>query len=109
MIKTRLAFHSILEGILGNRNVYFQPPANIQLKYPCIVYSLTEIQEKTASNKKYKRDYSYKVTLIHKDPDNPIVDKLSNLPYSDLKSTFCTQGLNHYVFTIYYKNEKEII
>lgn len=109
MINSRLAFHNILEVVLGNKNVYFQPPASIQLKYPCIVYSLSDIQDLKADNKKYKRDYLYKVTLIHKDPDNPVVDKLMNLPYSDFNAFFSTQGLNHYVFNIYYKNEKEII
>lgn len=101
MINSRLAFHNKLVNILGNSNVYFQPPS--MLKYPCIKYSLENIPEKTASNIKYKRDYCYEVTLIHEDPDNDIVNKILDLPYSTLIKTFSTQGLNHYVFKIYYK------
>ena len=107
MINSRLNFQQKLEEVLGSRNVYFQPPANVTMKYPAIVYYLEKISEKTGSNIKYKRDYRYSVTLIHTDPDNKIVDKLLDLPYSSLDKTFSTQGLNHYVFTIYYKNEKE--
>jgi len=108
MIKSRLAIHKILVDVLGNNNVYFQKPENTSLKYPCIVYKLEDIEEKTASNIKYKRDYAYNVTLIHKDPDNCIVDKIMNLPYTSFLKHFSTQGLHHYVFKIYYKNEKEI-
>lgn len=109
MKNSRLALHKVLVELLGNKNVYFQVPTGTQLKYPCIVYSLADIPEKTADDKKYIRYYKYSVTLIHKDPDNPIVDKIMNLPYSSFDNFFATQGLNHYVFTIYIKNEKEII
>ena len=34
----RLQLHEILVGILGNENVYFQPPANLVMQYPCIRY-----------------------------------------------------------------------
>jgi len=109
MTNSRLALHKILVELLGNNNVYFQPPTNTQLKYPCIVYSLSAIPEKTADNKKYIRYYKYTVTLILSSPDNCIVDRIMDLPYSSFDNHFSTQGLNHYVFTIYYKNEKEII
>lgn len=109
MTNSRLALHKIFVGILGNNNVYFQPPTNTQLKYPCIVYSLAGISEKTANDKKYIRYYKYRVTLILSSPDNCIVDRIMDLPYSSFDNYFSTQGLNHYIFTIYYKNEKEII
>ena len=109
MKNSRLALHNELVEILGNRNVYFQAPSSDKLKYPCIVYSLSDIDDKHANNKTYLRDYVYKVTLIHKDPENNIVDKLMNFKFSTFDKSFTTQGLNHYVFTINYKNEKEII
>lgn len=109
MIKSRLALQCELEQILGSKNVYFQPMETLKMKYPCIVYSLMNIPDKNANNKPYIRDYTYRVTLIHSDPDNCIVDKLMNFPYTSFDRHFATQGLNHYVFTITYKFEKETI
>lgn len=108
MINTRLDFQRILETVLGSRNVYFQPAENVSLKYPCITYKLLDVPEKYADNEKYIRNYKYKVTLIHQDPDNDIVNKILNLKQAKFENHFSTQGLNHYVFNIYYKNEKEI-
>ncbi len=109
MINSRLKLDEILRCILGNQHVYFQPPESVKIHYPCIIYSLSDIDDKHANNKSYKRDYCYKVTLIHNDPDNEIVDRLMNLKYSSFNTSFSNQGLNHYVFTIKIKNEKEII
>lgn len=107
MMNSRLALHKIFEDILGNNHVYFQAPS--KLSYPCIKYKLLDANEKHADNKKYLRKYEYEITLIHEDPDNNIVDKLLDLPHTTLIKTFSTQGLNHYIITIYYKEEKEIL
>ena len=106
-MNSRLELQKKLEEVLGIHNVYFQPPASKKLEYPCIVYSLMNIRERKADDIKYKRDYMYRVTLIHQDPDNDIVDKILTLPYSNFENHYSTQGLNHYVFGIYYKKEKE--
>lgn len=105
MINSRLSLHAIFEDILGSKNVYFQPPGSIKMQYPCIVYSLSEIPIKHANNGVYISNYCYDVTLIDPDPDNEFVDKLKELKYSRFKRHFSTQGLNHYVFTLKYKNE----
>lgn len=108
MMNSNIDLQNKLEAVLGSSNVYFQPPASLKLSYPCIVYHLTNIREKQADNVKYKRDYMYRVTLIHQDPDNDIVDKILDMPYTRFENSYTTQGLNHYVFAIYNKNEKEI-
>ena len=78
------------------------------MNYPCITYSLSGIPTRYADNKNYMDHYCYEVILIDEDPDNDTVDKLKNLKYSRFVRSFTTQGLNHYVFNINYKNEKEI-
>lgn len=108
MIRTRLELQKILEEILGSEEVYFQAPESTRMSYPSIVYSLNDINDKYANNKSYKRDYNYTVTLMHEDPDNDIVDKLlDRFDYISLSRVFAIQGLNNYVFSLYYKNEKE--
>ena len=41
-MKTRYELHEFLCEILGSRNVYFQPPESVKMKYPAIVYERTE-------------------------------------------------------------------
>ena len=36
---SRLNLQDKLEEVLGSKQVYFQPPESLKLKYPCIVYS----------------------------------------------------------------------
>ena len=107
MKNSRLAIQDKLEKILGSKNVYFQPPDKSMLKYPCIVYSLNDVPTKHADDKKYISNYQYSITLIDYDPDNDFVDKLMKLKYIKFSKHFSTQGLNHYVFTLNYKQEKE--
>lgn len=107
MINSRLSLHNKLVNILGSNNVYFQPPESKKIQYPCITYSLINIPEKYADNENYVSHYCYQVTLIDQDPDNDTVDKLKKLRYSKFVRHFSTQGLNHYVFNITYKYEKE--
>lgn len=99
---SRIDLQNTLETILGSRNVYFQPPSSIKMSYPAIVYSLDKIQTLKADNEKYKLNKRYSITLIHKNPDNPIVDKLLELKYCALNRTYTSDNLYHYVFELYY-------
>lgn len=92
----------ILEQILGSRNVYFQPPSNIQMKYPAIIYSREKIENTFADDSVYKQDTIYRITFIDKDPDNETVYKLSQLPLCRYDRHYVSDNLNHDVFTLYY-------
>lgn len=93
---------TFLEELLGSRNVYFQPPESMQLKYPAIVYSRKKIDNKHAGNTVYQQLFSYELTVIDKDPDSEIVRKVSMLPTCKHDRHFKSDNLNHDVFTIYY-------
>lgn len=101
-MKSRLELQAKLEELLGSRNVYFQPPESIKLKYPAIVYSLSDIRNIHASNTVHKRDTVYTLTYIDEDPDSDNVNKISNLQYCEFDRTYTSDNLNHYVFTLYY-------
>ena len=99
----RLLLHAELVRILGSNNVYFQPPESVKIKYPAIIYSRNSINNRSASNKIYIQDHSYMVTYIDKDPESDVVDALSTYPMSSFDRHYVADGLNHDVFTIYYK------
>lgn len=98
----RTDLQALLENILGSRNVYFQPPENVMMSYPAIVYNLANIDNKHADNKVYMQNHAYELTLIHYDPDNDIKEKLASLPMCRFLRPFTSDNLNHYMFTLYY-------
>ena len=102
MARQRIELQAILEGILGTRNVYFQPPPNVQMKYPCIVYQRVFADTTFASNKPYRYEKRYQVTYIDRNPDSVVPDKIAELPMCVFNRYFASDGLNHDVFNLYF-------
>lgn len=100
MENSRIKLQNILEEILGSRNVYFQPPENIKMKYPAIVYTRSDIKNTYADNEVYKQDNVYQITVIDANPDSDIVKKISKLPMCRYNRNFKSDNLNHDVFVI---------
>lgn len=98
----RLELQIMLEDILGSRNVYFQPPPSVKLKYPCIVYSRNLITTDYADNNPYTHKDRYQLTLIDRDPDSIFPGMLSRIQTSAFDRSYTTDNLNHTVFNIYY-------
>ena len=100
-MKTRLELQSVLEGILGSKNVYFQPPTGLSMKYPAIVYSRNRIDNRHANNGVYHQNNSYQVIVIDKNPDTAFLVPLLGLPYCSFDRFYTADNLNHWVFTLY--------
>lgn len=98
----RIELHEILCEALGSRNVYFQPPTSVQMKYPAIVYSREDIENIFGDNRVYQQSYFYQVTVIDKDPDSKIVHRVSNIPMCIYDRHYVSDNLNHDVFRICY-------
>ena len=99
---TRVDLQNVLEKILGSRNVYYQPPESLKMNYPAIVYARTTIDNSYANNSVYKQNYAYEITVIDKNPDSEIVNKVSKLSTCRFDRHFKSDNLNHDVFTLYY-------
>lgn len=99
---SRLTLHEELVLILGSRNVYYQPPESIKIKYPAIIYSRADIDNRFADNEVYNQSHLYKITIVDQDPDSEIVDKMSKFKRSKFERHYATNGLNYDVFTIVY-------
>lgn len=98
----RLELQTVLEGILGSDNVYFQPPTNVQMEYPAIVYNMDFKLPEHANNKPYKMSNRYLVTVISKDPDSPIPDLVMALPECTYDRFYTVANLNHHVFKLFF-------
>lgn len=102
MGRSRLEFDAILRNLLGSNNVYFQPPSSVKMKYDAIVYELDDIDVRHADNVPYLATRRYRVTLITKNPDNPLSDEIAKLPLTQFNRFYTADNLNHYVYIIYY-------
>lgn len=101
-MERRLQLHQILTEILGSENVYFQPPESTRMKYPCIVYQRNDANTKFADDKPYLNTKRYMVTVIDKDPDSEIPDKIAALPLCTYDRHHTVDNLNHDVYNLYY-------
>lgn len=99
---TREELDALLCIKTGNDNVYFQPPENLQLTYPCTVYELDGFYEPKADNYDYHRRHRYKLTYITHDPDDPNIEALSDLQYCQMNRPYTADNLYHYPYIIYY-------
>lgn len=99
---SRLELQTLLEGLLGSRNVYFQPPEKTVLKYPAIVYLRDRIENTHADDDVYMQSLAYQVTVIDANPDSEIPMKVSRLPRCRHDRHFKSENLNHDVFTLYF-------
>lgn len=98
----RLELQKLLEDLLGSRNVYFQPPESVKMKYPAIVYSLDDYETVFADNGVYLFSKRYSVTLIDKNPDSEFRDRIKLLPMCEFSRAYTKDNLNHYNFTLYF-------
>lgn len=94
--------HEILCEILGSRHVYFQPPESIRMVYPAIVYSLNNISKRYANDFQYLQHRRYQVQYISRDPDEKVIDKLLELPYSSFDRRFEVDNLYHDCIQLYF-------
>ena len=99
---SRLELHTRLEELLGNKNVYYQPPESIKMEYPAIVYSKSNIKSTFANDAAYSLLRRYEITVIDRKPDNEVVDKLLRFPYCSFDRHYKSSNLNHDILTLYY-------
>lgn len=99
---TRLELQSVLETILGSKNVYYQAPKNVSMKYPAILYNLNHLENAFADDGVYKQERGYSITVIDYVPDSKIAAAISMLPRCKFDRAYPADGLNHTVFNLYF-------
>jgi hypothetical protein len=99
---TRLDLQAVLEGLQGGVSVYFQPPSNVSMVYPAIVYNRDYAAVEYADNSPYRRTTRYQVTVMDSDPDSLIPDKVAALPLTKYVRHYTTENLNHDIYDVYF-------
>jgi hypothetical protein len=96
----RLDLHQILQTITPL--VYFQPPTNVHLEYPCIIYKRDFADTKFADDNPYSHTKRYMVTIIDSNPDSEIPNQVAALPMSLFNRFYTADDLNHDVYNVYF-------
>jgi hypothetical protein len=100
MGRPRLQLHNVLKAITPN--VYFQPPSNVQMQYPCITYKRDFAETEFADNIPYGYTKRYMITVIDQNPDGTIPDEIAKLPMCTFNRFYTADNLNHDVFQIFF-------
>lgn len=98
----RLKLHEILSNIEGVKKAYFQPPVNVQIVYPCIIYQWNNTRDLRADNYLYLSRRRYTVTVIDRNPDSTIPEKVAHLPMTAFANAFTKDGLHHTIYNTYF-------
>jgi hypothetical protein len=72
------------------------------MQYPAIVYERDSSLTRFAGNLPYNIRKRYLVTVIDRDPDSEIPDKVAALPSCTHNRYFAAESLNHDVFYLYF-------
>lgn len=100
---SRLNLHEELCSVLGSRNVYYQPPSGVKMKYPAIRYSLDKRNLTYADGVVYNSRKAYQVIVIDTDPDSELPDILeTNFQAISFENNYVSDGLYHTVYVINY-------
>ena len=97
----RLQLHQTLSDLTGFEAVYFQPPQNLAMQYPCIRYHLDNSKKEHANNHPYSRASRYELTVISKQPSADLIEQVDMLPKCTFDRSFKAENLYHHVFTIF--------
>lgn len=100
MVLTRNELHALLTEFLGSDQVYFQPPENFHLRYPCIVYEFSNVSVRHADDSAYMRNPQYQITIMYRDPDSELPTRMLDLPGVRMDRVFRADNVYNAVFTI---------
>lgn len=97
----RIAFSNMLKEYFPELKRYYEKPDNVQMEYPCIIYSRGTKPLK-ANNYAYTYLVTYSVQLIERENETDNYYNMLNVPGMIYDRTFEKDGLYHHMFTIIY-------
>lgn len=87
-------------------NAYFQPPSDVKMDYPCIVYAKATPDTVRANNQVYGMSRAYTLTVIEDDPeeyDGGLPETIvKSFAMCDWNTQYVADNLYHTSLTLYY-------
>lgn len=72
------------------------------MEYPAIVYHRDDRSTDWAGNVPYRHMKGYTITVIDRNPDSDIPDKIADLPMCVFERFYTADNLNHDVYKIFF-------
>lgn len=84
--------------------VYFQPPSNVKLEYPCWVIERSDAQQTKADDKSYLFRICYRCIFMNRSEPDPEVLRIipNRYNYCRYQNHYVVDNVHHDVFFIYY-------
>lgn len=99
----RLNLQKLLEEVPKVRKVYFQPPENLKMEYPCIRYYRVRPSTDKADDMTYRFTQCYELIVIDSDPDSQIARYIvENFQMAEMNTTYASNNLYHTSITLYF-------
>lgn len=106
MVQPRLEIQSTLETLVASKDsgikVYYNPSSQVHLHYPCVLYSLSNIVDFHADNKRYRSLYRYTIQLLTRNSDPNLDSFLNAFDHISFDRVYEIDGIYHYTFNLIY-------
>lgn len=102
MARPQSELQAIFVGMAGVQAAYFQPDQNTKVVDPAVIYERDDSWHARSDNILWLFKKRYTVTVIDREPDSLIPDQVEALPHSTFNRFFRRNGLNHFVFQLYF-------
>jgi hypothetical protein len=96
----RLELQTLLLGMCPN--VYFQPPESINMVYPCFIYHRDWAITRFATNKPYRVEKRYQLTVVDEEADSPLIELVAALPMCIFDRHYTADDLHHDVYKLFF-------
>lgn len=100
MARSLTELQELLQATSELDDVYIQPPTD--MADPCIVVERSTSRPWWANNQLYLFKKGYSVTVVTRDPDTLVPDRLESLSDCRFDRFFKVNGLNHFAFLLFF-------
>lgn len=98
---TQPELNELFVSLLGSHNVYFEPPTNVVMKYPCILYESQAMTTMHAGNVPFAIQDHYRVIVIDQNPDSPYPRKIAGMQGARAARPYVSDNLHHFPFDLW--------
>lgn len=84
----------------GDIRIYFQPPPNIMMVYPCSIVHIVDMYKIHADNNLYANDIKLEVVYMTEDPNDPMIENIISSK-NEFQSMMTVDGLYHVITYLY--------